>query len=137
MDFRVYVLRRHPLGLHTSADFASLFDWLLLRGLGCLYCTFCWVQALRAKIHSLASVRLLDFWGPQPLRLISPPCMSEGDPEVDSLTVLFGGLELTIRRRPGQPRTDTAEDFELVVPPRTGSCEPQITRLLLPPPWRP
>ena len=46
--------------------------------------------------------------------------MSEGDPEVDSLTVLFGGLELTIRRRPGQPRTDTAEDFELVVPPRTG-----------------
>ena len=46
--------------------------------------------------------------------------MSEGNPEVDSLTVLFGGLELTIRRRPGQPRTDTAEDFELVVPPRTG-----------------
>ena len=42
-----------------------------------------------------------------------------GEPEgdVDSLTVLVVGLELTIRRRPGRARTDTAEDFEIVVPP--------------------
>ena len=47
--------------------------------------------------------------------------MSEPDPDVDSLEkVLFGSLELPIRRRSGQARTNTADDFQIVVPPATG-----------------
>ena len=44
--------------------------------------------------------------------------MSESEPDVDSLTVLFGGLELTIRRRPGRAHSSLAEDFEIVIPER-------------------
>ena len=43
--------------------------------------------------------------------------MSGTDPELDSLTLSFAGLDITVRRRPIAPR-DTAEDgFELVEAP--------------------
>ena len=52
--------------------------------------------------------------------------MSEPDSDLDSLTVLFAGLELTIRRRPGVTRAASVADFELVEP--STASPPRSTR---------